>query len=61
MEELRKQAAELLNTLRNFGFEAFLKNQGPMMTMSVLMNIKCFVSGEDAKYVDSLIKKIELL
>lgn len=61
MEELRKRAAEEINKLRNLDFNQFLKKQGAMGTMSVLMTLKGLASGEDAKYLDSLIKKVELL
>lgn len=61
MEELRKQAAEDIAKLRTLNFEEFLKKQGPMGTMSILMTLKGLASGEDAKYIDALIKKVELL
>jgi hypothetical protein len=32
-----------------------------MGAMSILMSLKGLASGEDARYLDSLIKKVELL
>lgn len=61
MEELKKLAAEEIAKLRSLDFDEFIKNQGPMGTMSILMTLKGLASGEDAKYIDSLIKKVELL
>lgn len=61
MEELKKLAAEEINKLRNLDFNQFLEKQGPMGTMSILMTLKGLASSEDAKYLDSLIKKVELL